>query len=141
MEVGGFKCLSTLPRGCANKTINPWMLVSWTTPKQCKHAMKKIKLIGWKKSWSWVRSTLGWGTTLVGGSITLINIVSLWQVVLKFIDVPIRHVGFNPRNVLSWIENDNELTEVIWVNKFVYEKPFKVAWVVWNWRSKSTKGN
>jgi hypothetical protein len=88
-----------------------------------------------------VRSTLGWGTTLVGGSITLINIVSLWQVVLKFIDVPIRHVGFNPRNVLSWIENDNELTEVIWVNKFVYEKPFKVAWVVWNWRSKSTKGN
>jgi hypothetical protein len=49
--------------------------------------------------------------------------------------------GFNPHNVFSRIEKDDDLIEVIWVNKFVYEKPFKVAWDVWNWRSKSNKGN
>lgn len=79
-----------------------------------------------------MRSTLGWGATLVGGSITFINIVSLWQVVLKFIDILIGAVGFNPHNVFSWIEKDDDLIELIWVNKFFYEKPFKVAWDVWN---------
>jgi hypothetical protein len=87
-----------------------------------------------------MRSTLGWGATLVGGSITFINIVSLWQVFLKLIDIPIGAVGFNPRNVFSWIEKDDDLIELIWVNKFFNEKPFKVALDVWNWRSKSTKG-
>jgi hypothetical protein len=77
--------------------------------------------LGEKKSWSSMRSTLGWGATLVGGSITFINIVSLWQVVLKLIHIPIGAVGFNPRNVFSWIEKDDDLIELIWVNKFLWE--------------------
>jgi hypothetical protein len=37
----------------ANETINPWMFISQTTPKQGEHILKRKQLIEWKKRVEW----------------------------------------------------------------------------------------
>jgi hypothetical protein len=47
---------------------------------------------------------------------------------VKPIDIFPWGMGFIPHNVFSWIENDDELVNIIQIHKVVYANPFKIAW-------------